>query len=146
MSQKILAPIDLSQDSAIALTMPYAVEMAETRGATLELLTVLPDFKAEMYPYMEVDSTEASVKSVEQDLQKVGQNHVPSNVTWNMAVEVGRMPRTLVAHINDTRPDMVVMAAHEPGLADYFLGSVSDYVVRHAHCPVLVVRDPNNAG
>ena len=36
--------------------------------------------------------------------------------------------------------DLIVMAAHRPGQADYLLGPNAARVVRHAECSVLVVR------
>ena len=36
--------------------------------------------------------------------------------------------------------DLIVVASHQPGLQDYFLGSTASRVVRHAHCAVHVVR------
>lgn len=39
--------------------------------------------------------------------------------------------------------DLVVMATHgRSGVGRAVLGSVADYVVRHANCPVLLVRPP----
>jgi nucleotide-binding universal stress UspA family protein len=39
--------------------------------------------------------------------------------------------------------DMVVVGSHgRSAVGRFFLGSVSDHVVRHATCPVLVVRPP----
>jgi nucleotide-binding universal stress UspA family protein len=39
--------------------------------------------------------------------------------------------------------DAIVVGSHgRTGLERLFLGSVSEHVVRHAHCPVLVVREP----
>ena len=38
--------------------------------------------------------------------------------------------------------DMIVIRSHDPGMSNYFLGSVAGRVVRHAHCSVLVVRQP----
>jgi nucleotide-binding universal stress UspA family protein len=35
---------------------------------------------------------------------------------------------------------MTVIASHDPGFVDYFLGSVAARFVRHAHCSVLVAR------
>ena len=36
--------------------------------------------------------------------------------------------------------DLVIIGSHKPGMADYFLGSTAGRVVRHAQCPVLVMR------
>ena len=36
--------------------------------------------------------------------------------------------------------DCIVIASHKPGLQDYFLGSTAARVVRHAPCPVHVLR------
>ena len=36
--------------------------------------------------------------------------------------------------------DLIVIGSHKPDLTDYFLGSTAARVVRHAQCPVLVMR------
>lgn len=36
--------------------------------------------------------------------------------------------------------DCIVIASHQPGLSDYFLGSTAGHVVRHAPCSVHVMR------
>jgi len=36
--------------------------------------------------------------------------------------------------------DLIVIASHKPGIADYLLGSVAAGVVRHAKCSVHVMR------
>jgi nucleotide-binding universal stress UspA family protein len=41
--------------------------------------------------------------------------------------------------------DVIVVGSHgRTGLGRLFLGSVSEHVVRHAPCPVLVVRHPRD--
>lgn len=58
------------------------------------------------------------------------------------AIEVveGRPAAVLVARSRDA--DLLVVASHGHGaLTGMLLGSVSQYCVQHAHCPVLVVRD-----
>lgn len=141
MPREILVPLDLSQPQAIELAMPYAVQWAEARGATLKLVTVLPDINAGLYPYVAAKASEEAYQSAQEDLDEIAERYVPSEVSWQTDVVIGRMPRYLIDEINRTHPDMVVLAAHDPGLADIFLGSVSGAVVRHVHCPVLIVRD-----
>jgi universal stress protein A len=42
----------------------------------------------------------------------------------------------------DWGADLIVMATHgKTGLAPLVIGRIADHVVRHAPCPVLVVRD-----
>lgn len=36
--------------------------------------------------------------------------------------------------------ELIVIASHKPGFSTYLLGSTAAAVVRHAKCPVLVVR------
>jgi nucleotide-binding universal stress UspA family protein len=63
------------------------------------------------------------------------------------AVEVQLVPvdvepgRAIVELALDRRPDLIVIGAGGKGFVKrLFTGSVSDYVVHHAPCPVLVVR------
>ena len=55
--------------------------------------------------------------------------------------EVQRFALTLFAVVTLAGAAMIVIASHDPGLADYLLGSVAARVVRHAHCSVLVTRN-----
>ncbi len=50
---------------------------------------------------------------------------------------------TVVRVAEELSVDAIVVASHgRTGLERLFLGSVSEHIVRHAHCPVLVVREP----
>jgi nucleotide-binding universal stress UspA family protein len=47
----------------------------------------------------------------------------------------------LVQLANEERADLVIMGTRGLGrIRRTILGSVSDYVVHHAHCPVLICR------
>jgi nucleotide-binding universal stress UspA family protein len=47
----------------------------------------------------------------------------------------------IVAAADSENVDLIVVGSHgRSGVSRFFIGSVSDYVVRHAHCPVMVVR------
>jgi nucleotide-binding universal stress UspA family protein len=42
--------------------------------------------------------------------------------------------------------DVVLVGAHNRGpIGRLLMGSVSDYVARHAPCPVLIVREPRKS-
>jgi universal stress protein A len=47
----------------------------------------------------------------------------------------------IVAAADSEGADLIVIGSHgRSGVSRFFIGSVSDYVVRHSHCPVMVVR------
>jgi nucleotide-binding universal stress UspA family protein len=47
----------------------------------------------------------------------------------------------IVAAADSENVDLIVVGSHgRSGVTRFLIGSVSDYVVRHAHCPVMVVR------
>ena len=53
----------------------------------------------------------------------------------------GRAPQAIVSLAEDSGIGVIVMGSRgRGGVSRTLMGSVSDSVVRHAHCPVLVVR------
>jgi nucleotide-binding universal stress UspA family protein len=57
----------------------------------------------------------------------------------------GGVPHEIVALAEDTGIGLIVVGSRgHGGIRRALMGSVSDAVVRHAHCPVLVVRDHKN--
>jgi nucleotide-binding universal stress UspA family protein len=57
-------------------------------------------------------------------------------------VETGKPWRTILAMAQEMYADLIVVGAHvHGGFGRLLLGSTADQVVRHAFCPVLVVRE-----
>jgi nucleotide-binding universal stress UspA family protein len=53
----------------------------------------------------------------------------------------------ILQEVQAARPDLVVMATRSRhGFDRFFVGSVTEAVVRHAECPVLSVREPDHGG
>ena len=58
----------------------------------------------------------------------------------------GEPGEAIVAASDSENVDLIVVGSHGRGsVGRFFIGSVSDYVVRHAHCPVMVVRGGREA-
>jgi nucleotide-binding universal stress UspA family protein len=75
------------------------------------------------------------------ELSRTAQVLANANVTKR--IEVGDVAQTVVRVAEELGVDAIVVASHgRTGLERLFLGSVSEHIVRHAHCPVLVVREP----
>jgi nucleotide-binding universal stress UspA family protein len=61
-------------------------------------------------------------------------------------VRLGRAWHEIVQIAREEKVDMLVIATHGyTGLRHALLGSVAEKVVRHASCPVLIVRPDENA-
>ncbi len=53
----------------------------------------------------------------------------------------GDAGEAIVAAADAESADLIVVGSHgRSGVTRFLIGSVSDFVVRHAHCPVMVVR------
>ena len=56
------------------------------------------------------------------------------------SLQTGHPGQQICEHARDSDVDLIVISTHgSTGLTHLLLGSVAEYVVRHAHCPVLVV-------
>jgi nucleotide-binding universal stress UspA family protein len=71
---------------------------------------------------------------------------VPAGVEVERLMHEGDARRQIVAAAKDVGADLIMMGRHAKGpLARMMLGSVAEYVVRHAHCPVLTMGHPAEA-
>ncbi len=60
-------------------------------------------------------------------------------------IEVGDVATTICRVAEELGVDVIVVGSHgRTGLERMFLGSVSEHVVRHAPCPVLVVHEAHH--
>lgn len=138
----IVAAIDGSKESDRALDMACAFAKALARP--LVLVTVVPP--PPVYPGEALIAVEPVdvTHSFQEALDAADKRARGAGVT-PIARELLRGPvaEQLIDFLKRSHPMMAVMGAR--GLsagARLFLGSVSDAVVHHAPCPVLVVRSP----
>jgi nucleotide-binding universal stress UspA family protein len=60
----------------------------------------------------------------------------------NLVVKIGDPGHVVADFARDLFSELIVMPSHgRTGLAHILIGSVTERVVRMAHCPVLVLRD-----
>ena len=65
-----------------------------------------------------------------------------SSAAVDKRIEVGDVAKTVCRVAEELQVDAIVVGSHgRTGIGRLLLGSVSEHVVRHAPCPVLVVRD-----
>ena len=139
--KKILVPYDGSEQAQQAVKR--AAHIARLQGATLMLLMVV-DLNEEVAAfervnvdgYMPAELKEGAYK----EIAKI-QREMPEDIHVNSMVELGSPAETIVETAEDEGYDLVVMGSRGLGrLEGFLMGSVSQYVLQHVHCPVLVVR------
>ena len=141
--RSILVPIDFSESSLKALD--YAAALAEQFDAKLTLLYVnepvaTPDFATAFPLMMENDELIATCKT---NLSNVAtKNLIDGSRIEKVLVRQGRAYHEITEAARTLKVDVIVISTHGyTGLSHALLGSVAERVVRHAPCPVLVVRE-----
>lgn len=136
----ILVPTDGS-DSARA-AVDHAIELAGATGATLHIVHVVD---------LGVVWDEAGAGRVLEALEEAGQSALETALdsakgtdvsTVEAAVLSGAPHRAIVEYAHDHDVDCIVMGTHgRTGIERYFLGSVTERVVRLADVPVITVKE-----
>lgn len=140
---RILVPVDFSDCSRKALQ--YALPLAQEHEAALTLLYVgpLPIYASGEYGRVDTAALEAEMRAgAEKELSLLVAEEVDRKVPVTTVIRFGS-PRSEILELADSLPaDLIVLSTHgRTGLKHVFLGSVAEAVVRHAPCPVLVVRE-----
>ena len=80
------------------------------------------------------DSLTAKAQAIVQRAKASGDN--ATFLVWE-----GEAGEAIVAAADSENADLIIVGSHgRSGVSRFLIGSVSDFVVRHAHCPVMVVR------
>lgn len=142
MSKAVLIPVDLAQTGNISATLNIAKTLAAASGARMFLLNVVEEIPPYAAVHIPSGLQETAVSDSTSALERVKSEYgLPENTA--ILVRAGHASRTILNVAEEIDSDVIVMASHDPGIADYFLGSVAAHVVRHAHCSVHVVRKVN---
>lgn len=139
--RRILVPIDFSKTSLRALEV--GVPLARDHGAKLFLLSVIePD------PY--ATGTEGVILAIpdttlaeeaKANLSRIAERFISPSVKVTMLMKRGRAFDVITRLAKERDIDLIVLTTHgHTGMERVLLGSTAERVVRHAHCPVYVVR------
>ncbi|PWU11601.1 MAG: universal stress protein [Verrucomicrobia bacterium] len=134
--QKILVPVDFSDCSKKALH--YAIPFARQFGAELKLLHVLAPYPAvpEMAPYDFDD-----IHDCREELNRL-QKEIEGEVRSTTGLRKGLPHMEIAAAAREFGADLIIISTHgRKGFSRMLLGSTTEKVVRHAPCPVLIVRE-----
>src|SRR5215203_1656463 len=146
---KILLATDGSKEATLAART--AVDLADKTGSELHVAFILRTQDASVYDTISFDPEKAH----EEEIKQMGQRLLDEQV--KRVEEAGGT--VAGAHFRMARPDQGILAVGEDistglivlgsrglgGVKPALMGSVSDSVVRHAHCPVMVVRKEDDS-
>lgn len=139
--RSVLLPVDLEHDGSWTKALPVSRKLAEAFGAHLHLLTVVPDLRhsyvAQFFPadYEEQITAEAMRRLETFAREQLGGAEV------GLHVGHGRVHDEVLEAAERLGCDLIVMASHRPGPADYLIEPNAAHVVTHCGRSVLVVRD-----
>jgi nucleotide-binding universal stress UspA family protein len=144
---KILLATDGSEEAELALHT--AVALAKSTDSELHVLTAMPDlpdldYMVRRYPFRSRDEAleafEQAKTILEEQARKITE---AGGLVGGTHLKVGEAEdRAIVGFAEDAGVELIVIGSRgRGGIRRALMGSVSDSVVRHAHCPVMVVRE-----
>ena len=141
--KKILVPIDFTNINKPMVSIADA--WAQRTDATLIFLNVLPDLT---YRFIDPDVQNVFhtndgkiIEEVREHMEAfiAGQNVVSPH---ECIIREGKPSREIVNVQKEYGTDLIIIAAHDHTVVDrLFIGSNTDYILHHVHCPVYVYKE-----
>ena len=143
--RSILLPTDFSDWGSYALS--YAAALARTFSASIICVHVIePMVPAVGYsgmtePLPITDITDQLEDSAERELAKLAGGEEYAGLEVEEVIVHGEAASEIVRVAKERNVDLIVVSSHgRTGLGRILFGSTAEAVVRHASCPVLVVK------
>ncbi len=138
----IVVPTDFSQLSVAAL--PWAQRLAAQLQAEIHCIYVVeePHIYAtlDMGP-VPIPSVEELTSSAEKRMENFAAAHLGNIPNVKTRVLMGRPAEEVVRYAREHHAAVIIMTTHGySGVKHLLLGSTTEEVLRHAHCPVLSIR------
>lgn len=138
MFKRIMAPVDLAHLDKLERALQVTAEEAKLHNAAVTYVSVsaaapsalahTPDeFKARLQDFASKQALAHGINATSHAI-----------ISHDPATDVDD---ALLKCVTDTGADLVVMASHRPGLADYFWPSNGGKIAAHTDASVFIVRD-----
>jgi nucleotide-binding universal stress UspA family protein len=142
---KILLATDGSEEATLAART--AVDMADNTNSELHVVYVGEEYGYPIYAVPEYEYARTIQENLEQEVRQlldaeVEQVKAAGGTVVGAHFGMGRPDEEIVKLAEEIGAGLIVMGSRgRGGVRRSLMGSVSDSVVRHAHCPVMVVRE-----
>ena len=147
--KQIMVPVDFSDAAGDALA--FAIDLAVKFDSQLTLLHVLelshysryiavyPDFALQPLDLAELETRTRS--EAEARMAPLTRQIESRGVRVRPLIRVGFSAPEIIRTAEEENADCIVISTHGySGLSHFLLGSTTERVIRHAPCPVMVVR------
>jgi len=145
--RSILLPTDFSDCGNYALS--YAASLARTFGASIICVHVIEPmvptvgYSGMTEPLPIADISDQLEDSAERELPKLAECEECAGLQIEEVIVHGEAAAEIVRVAQERQVDLIVVSSHgRKGLGRILFGSTAEAVVRHAPCPVLVVKPP----
>lgn len=139
-NKTILLPFDFSDESKAALG--EALQMADASTELHMVNVIVPASTLALEPAMTVELGDDSVRM---DVARGKMAELVGDCGHPVQCEtrLGDPGHEIVDFANEINADLIVMPSHgRSGIRRILLGSVAERVMRHAECPVMIIRKP----
>ncbi|MDJ0640436.1 MAG: universal stress protein [Paracoccaceae bacterium] len=141
MSEHILCAVDLTHADDARALVAEAGRIAEREGATLSLVTVLPDYGTSFVgSFFKEGTLKEAGEAARVALHGVADEALPNHGQVQCIVEIGSVYEKTLEAAELANADLIIVGAHKPDLADRVMGPNAARVARYAPVSVLVVR------
>jgi len=136
--QRILVGYDGSPASDRAVDV--AIDLAQCTDAEILVLAIARP--PEPATRVEVDAVLDNARQhFEEGFRKVRERAQAAEVKLDTMIEVGHPAEHLIHQAEVTRAELIIVGRRGTSLFEkWILGSVSERVLRYAHCPVMVIK------
>lgn len=145
MFKHLLVPLDGSRLAEAAL--PAAAYLARTLGASVTLIHIIErDVSGEIHGERHLTTPDEACSY----LEEVAERAFPEGTRVERHVHtVGTadLPQSILDHVEELAPDLIVMCTHgSGGLRGFLFGSIAQQVIARGNTPVLLIRPEESAG
>lgn len=138
MYKNVLIPVDLAHPEQASAMIQTARSIADP-SAKLTLMYVLAEIPGVVSVQLPEGMYDKARADVEGQLKQLARDNGVEDISRIQTI-TGHPYQQILEVAEKSKIDLIVIASHQPGLADYLLGSVAARVVRHAKCSVHVMR------
>ncbi|EMA3641805.1 universal stress protein [Providencia stuartii] len=145
MYNKILVPVDISEDILTDKALKHAIYLAKMSGAQIHLFHSVPDVSrfsmsySYHYDLLSSFAKKAVERSEEQLKEIIAKIDYPQeDISYKVAF--GSPRDKVLAEAEEIGADLIVIGSRNPSITTHLLGSNASGIVSYAKISVLVVR------